>query len=487
MDFSESMILPKGFVINSDDIYKEIASYPVVPPDKIKEYWRVYTTTFRRLIDPTANRLEHFWWHVWGSDRKHLSGKTLARLFEEISTGPTIAPLPGPPNRWEPPVFGDQPPPWERRKKSDKPSTTPDSRSTDSSTKEDVSSGKPQPQPHPILKKSRGDSRSGPRPTAHFAVPDEDDGEASSGSASTAGLEIHRASPGGKPEKRKVSTHTHKKQFHASTASKRRPALPRRISSQSSASQDPTSKDESSSSTAKPQGQRSANAGAEGTNAAATRVKSSAPVAPEKTLSSKAAGKRPAARPGLDRNTSQEVTRSAASGQHKTQVPHTRSLEDVRKQPPAAPQETSEASNGPIAAKMERVQSSEGPRQKSMARPTLPRTKSHADPPRKKPESAFTRTPRNMLVAEPTASTNTVAAQGTIIDFDRHTPRPPVDAAPEAEDPELPRKSLSSSLLDSKFVPTQPSLAPPVPLGRTRSQLTLLLEREKERRGDSSR
>ncbi len=39
MDFSQNMILPKGFVINSDDIYKEVASYPVVPPEKIKEYW----------------------------------------------------------------------------------------------------------------------------------------------------------------------------------------------------------------------------------------------------------------------------------------------------------------------------------------------------------------------------------------------------------------------------------------------------------------
>lgn len=33
------MILPKGFVTNSEDIYKEVASYPVVPPEKIREYW----------------------------------------------------------------------------------------------------------------------------------------------------------------------------------------------------------------------------------------------------------------------------------------------------------------------------------------------------------------------------------------------------------------------------------------------------------------
>ena len=39
MDSSQHMILPKGFVVNSEDIYKEVASYPVVPPEKIREYW----------------------------------------------------------------------------------------------------------------------------------------------------------------------------------------------------------------------------------------------------------------------------------------------------------------------------------------------------------------------------------------------------------------------------------------------------------------
>jgi hypothetical protein len=66
----------------------------------------VYTTTFRKLIDPTAHRLENFWWHVWGSDRRLLSGRALAKLYEDISTGPTFVPLRGPPNRWEGPLVG---------------------------------------------------------------------------------------------------------------------------------------------------------------------------------------------------------------------------------------------------------------------------------------------------------------------------------------------------------------------------------------------
>jgi hypothetical protein len=33
------MILPKGIVLNTDRVYKEVANYPTVPPEKIYEYW----------------------------------------------------------------------------------------------------------------------------------------------------------------------------------------------------------------------------------------------------------------------------------------------------------------------------------------------------------------------------------------------------------------------------------------------------------------
>ena len=39
MDPALLMLLPKGIVVNSEDIYKEVASYPIVPPEKIWEYW----------------------------------------------------------------------------------------------------------------------------------------------------------------------------------------------------------------------------------------------------------------------------------------------------------------------------------------------------------------------------------------------------------------------------------------------------------------
>ncbi|KAM3425847.1 hypothetical protein NHJ13734_009876 [Beauveria thailandica] len=95
--------LPKGILKNSSTVYDEVASYSTLPPDKVHQYWHVYTTTNNKLKDPTARRLENFWWHVWGSDRSKLSGRVLARIFQDISLGPTVVPLKGPPNRWEGP------------------------------------------------------------------------------------------------------------------------------------------------------------------------------------------------------------------------------------------------------------------------------------------------------------------------------------------------------------------------------------------------
>lgn len=39
MDPSLLMLLPKGIVTNTNDIYDEVASYHVVPPNKVYEYW----------------------------------------------------------------------------------------------------------------------------------------------------------------------------------------------------------------------------------------------------------------------------------------------------------------------------------------------------------------------------------------------------------------------------------------------------------------
>ncbi|TQV93366.1 hypothetical protein IF1G_07944 [Cordyceps javanica] len=101
MDPSGPVTLPKGILTNTSTVYDEVAGYSILPADKVRQYWHVYTTTNKKLKDPTARRLENFWWHVWGSDRSKLSGRVLARIFQDISLGPTVVPLRGPPNRWE--------------------------------------------------------------------------------------------------------------------------------------------------------------------------------------------------------------------------------------------------------------------------------------------------------------------------------------------------------------------------------------------------
>jgi hypothetical protein len=63
--------------------------------------FQVYTTTQRRLLDPTAERLENYWWRIWGSRKRELHGATIARLFVEISDGRSFVPLRSARNRDE--------------------------------------------------------------------------------------------------------------------------------------------------------------------------------------------------------------------------------------------------------------------------------------------------------------------------------------------------------------------------------------------------
>ncbi|KAL1839304.1 hypothetical protein VTJ49DRAFT_1667 [Mycothermus thermophilus] len=205
--------IPLVIFENTREVYAEVASYPVVPPEKIKQYWNAYTTTFRRLFDPSAFRLENFWWHVWGSERlRNLSGPRLAKLYEEFSNGPTFVPIPPPPNPFirrsqvcvtaleATPMLTTSQPPVPRQQQNDENRAQPtqneesprqESAPTEGKKEPTPSSSRPPP-PHPILKKSRGPSASGPRPTARFASPPttedeatEDGNDASSKAAAT--------------------------------------------------------------------------------------------------------------------------------------------------------------------------------------------------------------------------------------------------------------------------------------------------------------
>lgn len=126
------MDLPKGLVGDDERIHAELAKLTTIPLDAVMQFWKgkaliarcvtcrliqafrrpeadvplVYTTTNKQLYDPTARRLENFWWHVWGSNRRNLRPETIAAIWHHISFGPSFVPLKGSPNRYEPPIVG---------------------------------------------------------------------------------------------------------------------------------------------------------------------------------------------------------------------------------------------------------------------------------------------------------------------------------------------------------------------------------------------
>lgn len=129
-----ALILPKGIVVNSPHISADIERIDREPltSEEIGKLWKgshllqiletasliflrtVYTTTKRRLVDPTAERLENFFFRLWSSrDRGgrlrgvgKLNGATVARLFAEISDGKSFVPLRSHANRDESGVPG---------------------------------------------------------------------------------------------------------------------------------------------------------------------------------------------------------------------------------------------------------------------------------------------------------------------------------------------------------------------------------------------
>ncbi|KAH7316534.1 hypothetical protein B0I35DRAFT_479368 [Stachybotrys elegans] len=502
MDPNISMLLPKGIVVNTKNIYKEVADFPIVPADKVWKYWHVYTTTNKKLKDPTARRLENFWWHVWGSDRRRLSGRILARIYEDISDGPTFVPLRGPPNRWEGPEVSSlvrpakEPQENEKKQWQESKEPSPPRKTNGTSLRTLSSSASKPPPPHPILKKARGPSSSGPRPTARFVSPhesaDEDEkaSEASSGSTATAGSEI-RAPPVSPAKKKQVPAT--RKFVVSSTANKRRPLLPRRPSSQSStnsansgvsavstasAASDVNFREAVSSVGSRSSlNQNTVPHVSESTSRAAPRPGKS-PSAERFRLSAKAAGKRPAfqrratsdakletgSQSSLSPSESSLAARSPAGQLHQTRSLLHLSAQNNHESPDDSVSGSAIPETPPM---MIRSQSLGGYGQPSDSSVAIAR--------------------KQGLFTGATASMTTAQAQGTIIE-QSGTGSLPVSHHMGRIDmnEEISRQPSTSSLLDSRMTPTQPSPATSMPLARTRSQLTLLLEREKSRSSEKS-
>ncbi|KAI2637874.1 hypothetical protein GGS26DRAFT_430013 [Hypomontagnella submonticulosa] len=488
------MILPKGIVFNRNTIYEEIAKYDIVPLEQILAACHVFTTTSRELVDPTARRLENFWTRVLGGDRRYLPGTVIARLFKSISEEESFVKLRGPSNRYEPPS------PKSKAESSTKVQAKPETPavgSSESKSKGKAKASKSTPsssakQPHPILKKPRGPSSSGPRPTARFVSPPGSDAEGNDGkdselasSGSTAvnhsGDSKGSTSSTAKEEKRKASNTTPKKKntaFVASTASRRRPAMPRRVSSQSStiiSGAEVGSKEGSSSLSSRQSGQQS-----------------SVPTIPEKSgrgtssagggssgqLSAKAAGKRPVTRMPSDKASAPKPSSSQASGANKRpSVVQDESLAGITNT--AAMDDASSGRAGRSGTAHRRSDTQERPRPDIS--PLMARSRSDAGSRRSSQDALVL--PQSLIASSTTTISNTTA-QGTIIEFDENPPA--IEAATNAtaneEDFETSSRRSGSSILDSRFTPTQPSATPAVPLGRSKSQLTLLLERQGEKK-----
>lgn len=551
------MLLPPGLVFEDPAAYAKLAVLPVVPWEDIHKLWNNSTSRYKKFQDPTSCRLEHFWWHVWASDRRELSGKTLARLWQDIATGPTIAPLIGPP-RPRPMPHTRSMHESDRTGSSDVQHPEGTQQAT-ASLQEKLaqnnltpSSSRPPPA-HPILKKPRGPSTSGPRPTARFVdVPDSEDDtrqqssdsvQTGSGSGSGSGTSqadtpakkqtpARSKSPAPKGEKK-----TSKKFVASKVPGKRRPVLPRRQSSQSSAgsvASDTSSRDGKAATTNQASQQVFLRSPTEATfseSQGSYRLPThdEEPVPSSRTLKNNQAAESDPAKPTIVRTSPQPDLRSGtkATASKRTPSPLTRGYNAGEGSPGTSGSSTVKSqqsakkagkqpeilgpgrktnplgiydTTGPVATLQTDQATAEQPILSN--RSTRSEEASSTGPESQKPPSpqehqgtaprmARTRSneskrmsvdpvPSSFFKSPSVVGMSKLAVKGGF-DFEVPRPRPSEEDLPPLGvlDPDIPK----ASVLDSKFTPTQPTptAAPAPAMARSKSQLTLLLELDKER------
>ncbi|KAI9812785.1 MAG: hypothetical protein M1827_004542 [Pycnora praestabilis] len=79
--------LPEGIVINSDVFTGDLDSIDRLAIEDISQLWKVYATKRSVVRDDIGLRLENFFWRIWSSERinQNLKGSTLSRLFTQLS------------------------------------------------------------------------------------------------------------------------------------------------------------------------------------------------------------------------------------------------------------------------------------------------------------------------------------------------------------------------------------------------------------------
>lgn len=430
------------------------------------------------------------------------------------------------------------------------------------------SSSRPPPA-HPILKKPRGPSNSGPRPTARFVdVPDSEEETSAQSSSSQQNGSVNQpdtstknrenraaaASRSRSPAKPEKKSSAGKKFVASTTTSKRRPVLPRRQSSQSStgsAGSDVASRDGSISNTRQGTSQGSSNSSSRDSSpsrrpgssglASAMEGQGSKHKAPEKRSTVEGTAEKRPTRPSpqfnnarfsnatasrmtssplaqeqtfadtpIRRQSRRESTMSNASTTSNattsiTEEPVVAGVADspeIQTKSPGhgelqAPQSKSARSVG--ASVPVRIENGEAQAASGTMQPTQPGTSVSAQR-QAKPNGAPSMTrsmsnnesrrassgtvPKTNFKSPSVVGMSSIAVAGG---FDFETPRARLleDELPVlgADQPDIRKPSV----LDSRLAPTQPSSVPAPPMARSKSQLTLLLERDKARIGDKHR
>lgn len=409
------------------------------------------------------------------------------------------------------------------------------------------SSSRPPPA-HPILKKPRGPSTSGPRPTARFVdVPDSEDDtqqqssdsqQTGSGSgASQSDIAAKKQTPARSKSPAPKGEKKSSKKFVASKIpGKRRPVLPRRQSSQSSAgsvTSDTSSRDGKSATTNPPSQQEFLKSPTEGTFAESQGsyrlpTHDEEPIPSSRTLNNHQAAESDPAKPTIVRTSPQPELRSGtkASASKRTPSPLTKGYNagDSSSGTPGSTKESNQSAkkagkqpeildrgrstnplgiydaSGPVAALQTNQATAEQPiltnpvtssEKTSNAGTESPKPPSSQDNPSTAPRMARTRSneskrmsvdpvPSSFFKSPSVVGMSKLAVKGGF-DFEVPRPRPSEEDLPPLGvlDPDIPK----ASVLDSRFTPTQPTptSAPAPAMARSKSQLTLLLELDKER------
>lgn len=405
------------------------------------------------------------------------------------------------------------------------------------------------PPSHPILKKPSGPQSTGPRPTARFVSPHVSEGETenqddipSSGSTVTPGLEMRLVTVKSPPKKKPSGAG---RKFVAS-AGKRRPMIARKTSSHSAvgSADSGSTREEPTSSTTK-NSRVLSQVASPVTEPFPTLNNNllSAPVETPPKPSAKALGKRPVVPYTLPINSKPESSqqpsqKALCSSENKTalimnpklalteEVPERLPSKEIKPILPTRPrpspiQQPSQILSSSYESRSSAISLDKTPRSQrkqldpSMTQQSVVRLPSHpqlaienqkqrSDASDLSDSSTVVGSVRSPLCrtfsglirresgfsqglfTSATACTTNIEAHGAIIDQSGNTSPLPIagQGAVRRFDGDMPMSP--SSILDSHLTPTPPSNAPPVPLGRTRSQLNILLDRENERNARKS-